>query len=122
MQEKTVSEERAFVHGMLWNCQESGRSSGHQGQPVPLKKGEPDHPPAASGLRARSQAAALGLSHRPLIILSPSWLCQREPAQNKAQPLGDPIPGSLIPARYVNYGHQALLLQPSHRSLLSHSG
>lgn len=25
MQEKTIAEERALVHGMFWNCQESGQ-------------------------------------------------------------------------------------------------
>ena len=65
MQEKTVSEERAFVHGMLWNCQESGRSSGHQGQPVPLKKGSQTIPrrPRASEHAAKRLHLGLVTGH-----------------------------------------------------------
>lgn len=50
MQEKTVSDERAFIHRMLWNDQESARQQRPPETSSPFKKGKPDPPPAASGL------------------------------------------------------------------------
>lgn len=65
MQEKTVSEERALVHGMLWNCQESGRQQRSPGTTSPFKKREPDPPrrPPASEHAAKRLCLGLATGH-----------------------------------------------------------
>lgn len=48
MQEETVSDERAFIHRMLWNGQESARQQRPPGTSSPFKKGTlPRRPPAS---------------------------------------------------------------------------
>lgn len=61
MQEKTVREERALVHGMLWNGQESGQKLQPQRQPAP-EKGKQTLP----GQPRASECAAKRL-HRSLV-------------------------------------------------------